>query len=544
MADVEQILKRFKAAEARKTSWDTLYQEALDFAAPHRQIYYEGGDGQDKNNADRVFDGTSGDGLDGFVSNLQSSLVPTGKQWCSLKSGHGVDTEAKDTSDMVLENITKTVFDYIAQSNFDTQISTSFCDLAVGVGAMLVTKGTVENPLHFTSVHIAEVYLEEGPLGRIDTAFRKFQMPVRNIQGTWDDAKISEDLLKMAEESPDTKRVIVEAVVAEQVELFNKKTKKNEKQMGYTYTVIDVATKTKLVERTQHSSPWIIFRWPNLPGEIYGRGPLVKALPDIKVLNKIKELLLKKGSRDVYGIYTSTDDGVVNIENVQFGSMCIIPVESNGGGARGASLAALPSAGDVNFAQFLFNEIQGTIQKRMFAEPLGRVDLPVKTATEIAYRQQELAKKIGPAFGRLQFELMTPLIDRILYILDELGLVDLGGYKVDGRIIKIKYESPISKAQDLDDFQNYTSYVNFLKAMYGDQVMMAFAPPDKGAKYAAEKLGVPKSLLPSDEDVETMKQALLQQAVQAQMAAAGGGDPQAAAGDPMAAMQAPMAEVA
>lgn len=528
MVDVEDILKRFAAAESRKTNWDTLYQEAMDFAAPHRQIYYNNTDGQDKSNVDKVFDGTAADALDGFVSNTQSALTPPGEQWCSLVSGSRVD---KNATDPQLEKITKAVFDYIRNSNFDSQISTTYADLAVGCGALMVTKGTKENPLHFTSVHIAELYLEEGPLGRIDTAFRKYSMPARNIKLTWDDADIPDTIEKQAKDSPDNRRELIEATLCEYKEEYNKKTEQTEKVKKYTYCVIDKATKSLLVEREQKSSPWIIFRWPTLPGEIYARGPLLKALPDIKVLNKIKELLLKKGSRDIYGVYTSADDSVININNVQFGSMCVIPVESNGG-ARGPSLMPLPSAGDVNFAQFIFNEIQQSIQKRMFAEPLGRVDLPVKSATEVALRQQDYAKKTGSAFGKLEFETMIPLMDRILYILDELGLIDMGNYKIDGQTINLKYQSPLAKAKDMQDFQNYQAYATFMKQIYGDQVMLAFAPPDKSAPYLAEKLSISKDLLPTQADVDTYKQALMQQLINQQVGAGGGagmpGDPNAA----------------
>ena len=497
--EVEKFLKRFQAAASRKMHWDNLYQEALDYAAPHRQIYYETTEGQKKDNADIVFDSTAMVALDSFVSNLQSSLVPPVKAWIQLQAGLGIPENQREEAQRALSGITDALFDYLRISNFDTQVSASFSDLAIGVGALLLTKGTKENPLHFTSVHVAELYLEEGPNGRIDTAFRKTSMPVRNIQGTWEDARIPDSIQQRVADYPDEKLTLIEGVIAE--------------TDGYCYVVVSEKDKTILVERYQKSNPWIIFRWPTLPGEIYSRGPLLKALPDIKTLNKVKELLLKKGSRDVYGIWMVLDDGVVNLENIKFGPSSFIPVESTGG-ARGPSIAPLPSAGDLNLGQFLFNQLQESIFKTMFAEPLGRVDLPVKTATEIAYRQQELAKKIGSAFGKLQFELLAPLINRILFILDEMGLIDLGGFKVDGRIINIQYMSPLAKAQEQDDFMASARYVETLASLYGPQIAMAMAPPDKFARYFAEKLSIPDALLPSAQDIAAMKEALFQQAAQ------------------------------
>ena len=50
------------------------------------------------------------------------------------------------------------------------------------------------------------------------------------------------------------------------------------------------------------SPPFINFRWLKAPGEVYGRSPVMKALPDIKTANKVVELVLKNASTRVTGI--------------------------------------------------------------------------------------------------------------------------------------------------------------------------------------------------------------------------------------------------
>jgi hypothetical protein len=42
-----------------------------------------------------------------------------------------------------------------------------------------------------------------------------------------------------------------------------------------------------LAEGKFEYSPFISFRWLKSPGEIYGRSPVMKALPDIKTANKV-----------------------------------------------------------------------------------------------------------------------------------------------------------------------------------------------------------------------------------------------------------------
>ena len=51
-----------------------------------------------------------------------------------------------------------------------------------------------------------------------------------------------------------------------------------------------------LREGRHWDNPFINFRWQKAPSETYGRSPVMKALPDIKTLNKVVELMLKNAS--------------------------------------------------------------------------------------------------------------------------------------------------------------------------------------------------------------------------------------------------------
>lgn len=510
-----EILKRFRKAKERKSNWDKRYEEALDFAAPERQTYNQVVEGTKK--SDKVFDGIAGNALDAFVSNLQSSLFPPAKAWLNLRAGFGIQKDGRDKANKELADVAEVAFNAIRNSNFDTQISSSFYDYALGVGALMVIKGTPEQPLHFVSTHVARLYIEEGAFGRPEGIFRENEVPFMAITQEWPDANIPKEVAEQYKEDTTKKLKVIEALIPKRIQEPKPGETALQEVDGYCYYVYTEQGEHELVKREQKSSPWIVFRWPGLPEQLYPEGPLLKALPDIKVYNKVKELLLKKGSRDLLGMYTVTDEGVLNVDNFQFGSSMFLPVESQD------SIKVLPAAGDMGqLSQFLFSDLESKINKAMFAEPLGRVDAPVKTATEIAYRQAELAKKIGSAFGRLQYELMQPLINRILFILEELGLIELDGYKVDGRVINIEYMSPLALAQDQEDFMGSVQYVQTVTANYGPQVAMVMAPPDRFGKFWGQKLHVPEYLLPTDADLEPIKQMLYQQGVQQGMAQAQG----------------------
>lgn len=509
MSQAQAILKRFAAAERRKQNWDATYEEALSFAAPQRESSQ--GRSQRGNARDgfgQVYDSTAMIAYQKFASNLQMSLVPPFKKWVNFVPGRLINETDRPRLTKPLEAIRDAFFSYVQMSNFDTQVAESLLDLGLGTGALLVQKGTAQSPLHFTAVPLSQLYLEEGANGTVGSVFRRHSVPAGLLSKTWPDAALNAPLQKSAATTPDKDIELIEGTTPARIKTIDPKTGREVEKDGYVYTVIEPRKKHVLVRREQISSPWVVFRYSVFPGEIYGRGPLLHALPDIKTLNKTKELILKNASLSVAGAYTVADDGVININNIRIQPGALIPVASNGGGVNGPTLSPLPRSGDFNVGQILLDELRQSVNDMLFADPFGPVDLPGKTATEIALRQQALSKQLGSAFGRLQFELLAPLVNRILYVLEEQGLVDLSDFRVDGGMIDIEHVSPLALAQDQSELGNLLHYGEIMSKLFGPQLGVLLTKPQLFAQKVAQLLGVPSALAPSDEDVAQLQELI------------------------------------
>jgi hypothetical protein len=260
------------------------------------------------------------------------------------------------------------------------------------------------------------------------------------------------------------------------------------------------------------SSPWVVFRWSTLPKEVYGRGPVLTALPDIKTINKTKELVLKNASMAVSGAWTVVDDGIINIDNINIEPAALIPVQSNPGSVRGPSIAPLETGGDFNVAQLVIQDMQRSINDMMFADPLGPIDMPVKTATEISIRQQQMAERVGSAYGRLHYEFVTPLLNRLLHIMEDLGLVDLASLRIDGNAIDVEYISPLAQAQDQEEMMNLQRFKQDIVNTFGPQMAMMLMKPDRYVERMADNLNIPQDVVPSEEEFEQMKAMIAQMA--------------------------------
>jgi hypothetical protein len=254
-------------------------------------------------------------------------------------------------------------------------------------------------------------------------------------------------------------------------------------------------------------SPWIVSRYAKVAGEIYGRGPLITALPDIKTLNKTLELLLKNASLAIAGVYTAADDGVLNPNTVKIIPGAIIPVARNGG-PQGESLKPLPRAGDFNVSQIIMNDLRMSIKRILLDESLPPDNMSARSATEVVERMKELSQNLGSAFGRLINETMIPLVTKILRVMDERGLIDLP-LKVNGLEIKV---SPLAMAQSMEDVQNVLQFAQIVQGA-GPQAQMTLKT-DAMMDFIAEKLGIPQKIRNTQEERMMMTQQMAEAAQQ------------------------------
>lgn len=479
----------------------------MRYISPHLNNFYSKQEGEGFRRGDIIFDSTAMNAVGQFVSTVQASYFPAMSKWLQLEAGPRIDPNAVEQLNAKLQATTDIVFQYIHGSNFDTEISRALYDFALGVGSLMIQNTGEANPLRFNSVPISEIFTLAGPFGKIDTIFRKCKMTRRVIEGTWPEATIP-DWMK---ESTDLKKeyLVVDAVVPEPDGMW-------------AYEVFLPEKKEKIFTEMRRRNPWVVFRWPSRPNEVWSAGPVIHALPDIKTLNKVKELALKGAALEVYPPLRIMNDGVINIDNLKYAPGSKMIVEPLGGTM--SPIEPLRVGVNPQLAQFVINDMQQAIQKALFADPIGDVDLPVKSATEIAVRDQEMLKRGNSAFGFLHFEAVIPIMELVLAILEEEQIIDLDGLKLSDGTMQINYKSPIARAAAAQEVQNIVQYSSILTQLYGE-LGIGLQDPKAISKHIAEMLGVPKDIRPSDEEIAQAEQAASQMMAQQQLAAQGGQTP-------------------
>jgi len=245
--------------------------------------------------------------------------------------------------------------------------------------------------------------------------------------------------------------------------------------------------------------PFVTFRWIKGAGELYGRSPVMTALPDIKTANKVVELILKNASIAVTGIWLADDDGVLNPANIKLVPGSIIPKA-----VGSAGLTPLQAPGRFDVSQLVLDDLRARIRHTLMTDRLGAVSDRRMTATEVLERSGEMTRLLGAMFGRLQAELISPLIHRAVAILRRRG--ELPGFAVDGREVELQSRAPLARLQARQDVQNVLLWLDTITRL-GPEAS-GVLNLGEAARWLATMLGVPDELIAETSTLESLARTL------------------------------------
>lgn len=494
-------LKRYEKALSHRLNYEGLFDECYEYALPQREGFTKLAAGQRRD--DRIFDETAVVGVQEFASRLQSGLVPNFARWADLVAGSEVPSDQTEAIDNTLEEVTEYVFQVLQNSNFGQEAHEAFLDLAVGTGCILVEEGDALNPIRFNAIPLPQLVLENGADDRIDHVYRQREVRNSDILIAYPNAVLSQMMMDKIIKAPDVKTQIIEVVCR----LY---TKPNQEVNAY--YVICKETKElifKDVFEGAGSNPFVCFRWSKASGEVYGRGPLVNSLSAIKTTNLTIELVLENAQMAISGIYQMDDDGVVNTDSINLVPGTIIPKAPNSQG-----LQPIRAAGSFDVANLILGDMRNNIKRALYNDMLGDPNKTPATATEVAERMADLSRRIGSAFGRLQAEMVQPILQRVVYILKKQGRIDIPS--LNGREVKVRSVSPLAQAQANQDIASVDRFLEMVGGRFGPQMVNLLVSSEEASAFLAKKFGVPDNLIRDSHERAQLAQAMQQMAMQQQ----------------------------
>lgn len=513
-ADPLSILKRHESMESdRLNSVETVWRDCYDYTYPIRGNGLSGSDdspnsGQSKQA--RLFDNTAGDSVNILASNIIAGMTPANALWFGLDVGNETPEESRwlsESADILWQNI--------HMGNFDAESFEGCLDVAIaGQFVLYVDEDREVGGLTFEHWPLSECYFGSTRTdGRIDIVHRKHNMTAEAAAREFGENKLPEKIRKCAKDSKKSTEVF-EFLHC----IYPRAEGRGKMARNLPIASVHIAVQDKVVVRDSgyHEMPVVVPRWLRVPKSMYAIGPMYTALPDVRQINYLKGLESDNASIAVSGMWIAKDDGILNPRSIKIGAKKIVVA------ADVDSMKALQTGSDFQLSEHLVSRLSASIRKTLMADQLVPQDGPQMTAEEVRTRTEMIRKLLGPIYGRLQAEYLTPLVTRCFGLAFRAGVFSPPPQSLQGRSFSVRYVSPMARAQRLDEvaaIQQSISVVGQMAAIYPSVVDEI--DPVKAIELITDGLGAPASIRRSEEDKRKVRAAREQQQSQSQQQAMG-----------------------
>ena len=509
------LLKRFSGLEEARRPWTGAWQELSEYMLPRKNSFVASGSGtawQGRAGDERIFDSTPMHALELLASSLGGLLTNPSLPWFDISVKDRGAGDADEVRAFMQESRERMVALFNSEdTGFQAHVHELYLDVALLGTAVMYVEADPTTVVRFSSRPLGEVFVAESARGQVDTVYRRYELTARQAVQEWG-AACSDETLRKGEDRPE-----------EPVEILHAVFPRMDRDPGgfgsahfpYASVYLEVKSSHVLEESGYLEMPYMVPRWAKAAGETYGRGPGQTALSDTRVLNAMARTALMAAEKMSDPPLMVPDDGFLG------------PVRSGPGGLsyyRAGStdrIEALPVNVDLRAAEEMMNGRRESI-RRIFLSDQIAPEGPAVTATEAVIRQAEKMRVLGPVLGRLQTELLSPLIRRVFRIMLRAGALPSFPEGLSPDDLEVRYTSPVTRAQKQYEAQGLSQVMEYLSPLVGGQdafgIMDNF-DTDRVARHVAELFNTPSDYLKSEERVAEGRAQKTQAASSAQITA-------------------------
>lgn len=421
-SDIEKKIEYFDRLKSKRDKWNAIWGELKKYVCPQTE------------SSKTVFDSSAIWSREQLASGLQSLLVNPAMNWFNIEISANEDQQPSEENKLIaqiIENSVLKIFNNPA-SNFYNQIHEFFLNLAAFGTAIfyIEEEPALKQKMFFRNISLRECYFEEDKYGFVNNMYRLFNMSSRSAVSKWPD---NGTLREKFEKYPD-----------EQIEILHIVSPQEEKKQALSYSseYIYFNERQVLSQSGYSYFPFLVTRWIKEEGEPYGYAPAHHVLPDIKLLNALRQITLKVAQKQLDPPLLVPKDGYY------------LPLYTSPGSVNfyrnGMADKILPLTGMENIlpTEIEQHQCRDAIFKAFYVD-IFRMQKENRemTATEVQVRTEEQMRMMSPMVGRIETEFLNPLITIVYKTLIKYNMLpELEGLESLPEI-EINYISPLSRAQ-------------------------------------------------------------------------------------------------
>jgi hypothetical protein len=441
------------ANSTERTNCNSHWQEIAEVMSP-RKIDFVGMRTPGEKRMARILDSTGVHATELLAAGLHGMATNPASKWFSLRmvtqkvhlaDGKAIDLNEDQQVQAYLSDVEAIMWERIYQpgTNFTTALHEIYVDLAAFGTAVMFVGQRDDGGLLFESRSLAECVVAENADGKIDTVFRRTSYTVRQMMQMerrgWE---VSDAVRKkFADRKYDDPVVVIHAVYPRDEREYGKKDTKN---MPFASCYFEHEACHQLSMSGYPEFPYLVARWSKYATELYGRGPGMMALPDVKMLQACMKTYIKTAEKNADPPMWLHDDG-------QLGNQRIVPGGVNylrGNPSERVMLMPTSVQGLAALDQMM-EQVRNRIRNTFFVDIMQMVTDRDMTATEVMQRTSERMRLLGPLIGRLESELLGPLVERVFGILEREQKLPPVPPQITKEVneFTVEYVSPIATAQ-------------------------------------------------------------------------------------------------
>jgi len=434
---VQFLIMRYEKLQSDRAPFENDWMDIRDLVRPISVGYHKMSGTYVTLRTEFMYDGTAPDALEQLAAALHSYLTNPAERFFELEVEGNFDATQDPDALEWLERCSDIIYDSYKRE--DVMLNTALHEVFLDIGsfgtAIMGQEWSQNNQdLIFSSKPISDCYLLENAEGRVDTIYRKTVWTKRQLEQEFGD--LPPDIMK--EKNADKAFDVLHCVYPR-----TDRNPVNPSKLNKKFASVWICTTTKelLREDGYDTLCYHTPRWTKLSGEVYGRSPAKKCLPDIKMLNAMEKTLLKAGQKAVDPPTVIQDEGF------------LLPIRTTPGAliykeAGTEDPMPLKFEGNLPWGLEQANGKREFINKCFYADWIKMEKQNVEmTAYEVADRREEKLRMMAPMLGRLASELLGPMIQRSYYLLNNHGRIPLAPATIQGKRLKVGYMSPASRAQ-------------------------------------------------------------------------------------------------
>jgi hypothetical protein len=152
--------------------------------------------------------------------------------------------------------------------------------------------------------------------------------------------------------------------------------------------------------------------------------------------------------------------------------------------------------------------IRNRVRTIFYSDVLQITDDREMTAYETRMRKMERMRLQGPSVGRLNDEMLGPMVERVFGILDRKGLIPAAPAEMEGRELKVEFISPLANVQKQEQLAGVQQMGDYL-VPFGEMGLMELAKRvnfDRFIEGLADILQVDPDWFNNEQEMQAIKQ--------------------------------------